>query len=535
MVVKCFKNWIGVEFLEKLSSLQKIGQRFAAGFPSYEISDDYVRLVKEYKIGNVILFKENIKSKEQLSALCVKLQALIQRETGHPAFIAIDQEGGVVSRLSSDAAVTPSAMAIAATGNVQNAYEAGLITGRELMAMGVNMNLAPDMDVNSNPRNPVIGVRSYGDTAEAVGSFGVQMIHGLRDAGVLCTAKHFPGHGDTAVDSHLGLPSVDKTLEELKACELKPFQAAIQAGVSAVMTSHILFPRLEPDGLPATMSRRIITDLLKNELGFSGLVLSDCMMMNAIQGHFGTVNGCLMAAKAGVDLIFISHSRELAGEAARAMLEAYENGGLDRDEMDASVQRMIRFKEDMLKRTVPDLRVVGCEANREAVSRMMAEAVTEVNVPPAGRPELGASPLFLGCYPFRPTIASNPEDQGISFPRFMAERLGGDFLMTSIDPVKEEIKAAEKAAAGHSCLVVGTYNGHLKPGQTGLVKALCLTGIPVVCVALRNPYDLTDLPLNVYALAAYAYDDLSLNAIANVLSFKAQAPGRLPVTLPKHR
>ena len=244
------------------------------------------------------------------------------KKQGYPAFIAIDQEGGVVSRLGSDAAVIPSAMAIAATGDTNNAYEAGLITGRELMAMGVNMNLAPDMDVNSNPRNPVIGVRSYGDTAETVSSFRGSNIWGLQDSGVLCTAKHFPGHGDTAVDSHLGLPCVDKTLEELRDCELKPFQAAIPAGVSAVMTSHILFPRLEPDGLPATMSRRIITDLLKKELGFSGLVLSDCMMMNAIQGHFGTVNGCLMAAKAGVDLIFISHSREFAGEAARAMLEA---------------------------------------------------------------------------------------------------------------------------------------------------------------------------------------------------------------------
>lgn len=517
--------------MERLSSLKKIGQRFAAGFPSYEISEEFIDLVKEYKIGNVILFKENIKSKEQLFALCGELQLLIQKETGYPAFIAIDQEGGVVSRLGSDAAVIPSAMAIAATGNAQNAYAAGLITGRELMAMGVNMNLAPDMDVNSNPRNPVIGVRSYGDTAETVSRFGAQMIRGLRDAGILCTAKHFPGHGDTAVDSHLGLPCVDKTLEELKACELKPFEAAIQAGVSAVMTSHILFPKLEPEGLPATMSRRIITGLLKKELGFSGLTLSDCMMMNAIQGHFGTVNGCLMAAKAGVDLIFISHSNKLAGEAARAMLEAYENGELDADEMDESVQKILLFKEDMVKMPVCELQTAGCKAHREAVSRMMAEAVTEVNVPMTGRPELGSSPLFLGCYPFRPTIASNPEDQGISFPRFMAERFGGDHLMTSIDPGEAEIEAAVKAASGHTCLVIGTYNGHLKPGQTALAKALHSTGIPTVCVALRNPYDLAGFPPEVYTLAAYEYDDLSLNAVASVLSGKAKAQGKLPVSL----
>ncbi len=518
--------------MERLSAKQKIGQRFAAGFPSTVISDDFIRLVKEYKIGNVILFKENIQSKEQLYSLCRALQTLIMAETGYPAFIAIDQEGGVVSRLSDDAAVIPSAMAIAATGNVQNAYEAGLLTGRELNALGVNFNLAPDMDVNSNPCNPVIGVRSYGDTPETVCAYGTHMIRGLTDAGILCTAKHFPGHGDTAVDSHLGLPCVEKSLGELQACELKPFAAAIRAGVSAVMTSHILFPILEPDKLPATMSRRIITGLLKNEMGFTGLVLSDCMMMSAIREHYGTVQGCLMAAKAGVDLIFISHSCELAGEAAHAMLKACENGGLDAGEMDVSVEKILRLKQNILSRPVEPLEVVGCDAHREAVSRMMTKAVTEVHVPPAGRPKLGPSPLFLGCYPFRPTIASNPEDRGISFPKFMAERLGGDFLITSTDPNEAEIDAAVALSAGHSCLVAGTYNGHLKPGQTALVRALAATGIPTVCVALRNPYDLSYIPSNVYTLAAYAYDELSLNAVLKVLAMKAEAPGKLPVTLP---
>ena len=518
--------------MENLSAKQKVGQRFAAGFPSVAISDDFIRLVKEYRIGNVILFKENIQSREQLHSLCRALQALIMKETGYPAFITIDQEGGVVSRLPEDAAAIPSAMAIAATGNVQNAYDAGLLTGRELNALGINFNLAPDMDINSNPRNPVIGVRSFSDTPETVSAYGTHMIRGLVDAGILCTAKHFPGHGDTAVDSHLNLPCVDKSLEELKACELKPFAAAIGAGVSAVMTSHILFPKLEPDQLPATMSRRIITGLLKEEMGFSGLVLSDCMMMNAIREHYGTVKGCLMAAKAGGDLIFVSHSCELAGEAAKAMLEAYENGELDADEMDASVEKILRLKRNMLSRHAEPLEVAGCGAHREAVSRMMAQAVTEVHVPPAGRPGLGPSPLFLGCHPFRPTIASNPEDQGISFPRFMAARLGGDFLITSNDPDDAEIAAAVASSAGHSCLVAGTYNGHLKPGQTALVRALAATGIPTVCVALRNPYDLSDIPRNVYALAAYAYDTLSLNAVFRVLCGQSRAPGKLPVALP---
>lgn len=205
----------------------------------------------------------------------------------------------MVSRLGADAAVVPSAMCVSATGEPRNAYLAGLITGRELSALGVNFDLAPVMDVNSNPHNPVIGVRSYGDAPETVSRYGVEMIRGLTEGGVLSCAKHFPGHGDTALDSHLSLPRVDKTLEELESCELAPFRAAIEAGVPAVMTTHILFPELEPDGVPATMSRRIITGILKERMGFKGLVVSDCMMMQAIQTYYGTVNGIVAGGLRG--------------------------------------------------------------------------------------------------------------------------------------------------------------------------------------------------------------------------------------------
>ncbi len=206
------------------------GQRLVVGFPGYEIPKELRELVREYYVGNIILFAENIRDNAQLKRLCGELQELVREATGLPAFITIDQEGGVVSRLGADAAVVPSAMCVSATGEPRNAYLAGLITGRELSALGVNFDLAPVMDVNSNPHNPVIGVRSYGDAPETVSRYGVEMIRGLTEGGVLSCAKHFPGHGDTALDSHLSLPRVDKTLEELESCELAPFRAAIEAG-----------------------------------------------------------------------------------------------------------------------------------------------------------------------------------------------------------------------------------------------------------------------------------------------------------------
>ena len=324
---------------------EQIGQRLVTGFPGTELTEDFRRMVREYKISNVILFRENITDCAQLKQLCGEIQALVRRETGHGAFITADQEGGLVTRLPGDAVNVPGAMAIAATGDPENAYRAGLLTGRELRALGVNFDLAPSVDVNSNPENPVIGARSYGDTPQEVSRYANRMIRGLLDGGVLCSAKHFPGHGDTDTDSHLALPCVDKSMEELERTELLPFREAVRAGVPAVMTTHILFPQLEPEHLPATMSRRIMTGLLREQMGFDGLIVSDCMEMRAIKDHFGTVNGVVAAMAAGVDLVFISHDTLLSGQAARAAEQAVAEGRLSAAEMQASVQRILALKE----------------------------------------------------------------------------------------------------------------------------------------------------------------------------------------------
>lgn len=512
----------------KLDLAHQIGQRVVVGFPAPEIPDELRELVKRHHVANFILFAENIQDKHQLRNLCDDLQALVKAETGTAALITIDQEGGVVSRLGEYAAVVPSAMCISATGKPQYAYQAGLITARELHALGVNFNLAPCVDINSNSQNPVIGVRSYSDNPETVSLYGAEMIRGLLDGGILCSAKHFPGHGDTAVDSHLGLPKVDKSLAELENCELVPFLAAIKADVPAVMTTHILFPQIEPDLLPATMSRRIITGLLKDRLGFQGLVLSDCMMMQAIQAHYGTVNGIVAAIGAGVDLVFTSHSMALAADACFAIEEALREGRLSRAEMEASVQKILFYKEKLIR---PDanVQIVGCGEHREAVRKMMESGLTLVRAPLGQCPPLGGAPLFLGCHPFRPTIASNPEDERISFPKTMQEALGGVALLTPVNPTANEIAEIVRHAQGRSTIVIGTYNGHIKTGQLDLIRALSHLPIPVICVALRNPYDLLMLPPNVTCVAAYQYNDQSMAAVIKLLKGELQPVGKLPL------
>jgi len=504
-----------------------LGQHLVTGFQGPEMTAEFVESVRKYHIGNVILFEYNVVNRDQLSRLCADIRALVLDATGYPPFITIDQEGGAVSRLKEDCAIFPSAMAIAATGQPENARTAGLITAQELRAMGVNFNLAPVVDVNSNPNNPVIGVRSYGDDPRKVAEYGLAMAQGLTEGGILCSLKHFPGHGDTAVDSHLGLPRVEKTLAELETCELIPFQACIDAGVPAVMTTHILFPELEPDGVPATMSRRILTDLLKNRMGFKGLVISDCMMMGAIQQFYGTVEGSVAAIGAGVDLVFVSHSPKLASEAIDAIHAALDAGKLDADEFEASTQKILRYKAQM-NTTLPPLASVGSPEHRAASERITLAAITTVQDAPF---TLGDRPLFLGCYRFRPTMASSPEDTSLSFTDTLAQLLGGDALGTSQNPTPDEVRQALKKAAGHTSLVIGTYNARQREGQLMLVREAAKLSLPLCVVALRNPYDLADIPAGVLTLAAYDYDRRTLPVLAEVISGRLKAAGKLPVRL----
>ena len=233
-----------------------VGQRLMAGFPGTELDAGFIELVRECKVGNVILFHRNVESAAQLKRLCASIRRLIVRETGIEPFIAIDQEGGVVSRFSPDMAITPGGLALAAAGG-DAPYRAAVITAAQLREAGVNFDLAPVLDVNSNPLNPVVGVRSFGDVPEEAAERAMGFMRGLLDGGVMPCGKHFPGHGDTDTDSHIGLPKVEKGRAELDACELVPFKRAIAEGIPAIMTSHVLFPALEPERLPATMSKRM--------------------------------------------------------------------------------------------------------------------------------------------------------------------------------------------------------------------------------------------------------------------------------------
>lgn len=502
----------------------QVGQRLVGGFPGKEMSPEFIRLVREYKLGNVILFQHNVESMEQLRQLCREIQGLIRKETGHSAFITIDQEGGVVTRLPGDGCNVPGAMAVAATGQPENARTLAKITANELKYLGVSFNLAPVMDINNNPQNPVIGVRSYGDTAETVTRFGVETVKGYQEGNMLACAKHFPGHGDTNVDSHLGLPVIDKSLEELEELELKPFRAAIENGIPAVMSSHILFPKLEPEQVPCTMSKRIITGILKEKLGFQGLVLSDCMEMDAIQKYYGTAKGVAAAMEAGVDMVFVSHSADLLEESFQEVYKAVEEGRLSKEEMEKTAAKIQTYKEKYLSKWQTEQGCSEEERQQEREIRRKSITLTQGEIF-----SLGEAPFFTGCAGYRATQVSNEKQMSEAFAEYLAKRLGGKAFVTSKNPNSEERKKALLLAKGASSIVVGTYNGHLQPEQKELIKELERLGCPVMAIALRNPYDLFDLPERVTGIAAWDNSPMTLELLSEMLRGEWTPEGILPI------
>ena len=504
---------------------EMLGQKLIFGFHGTELPEEFQALVREYKIGNVILFARNIVSAEQLRRLCAQIQALVREVTGYPAFIVIDQEGGGVSRIPDDAVNVPGAMAIAATGDPDSARIAAEITVRQLRGLGPNFNMAPVLDVNTNPQNPVIGVRSFGDDPNYAAQFGVAAIRAYENAGIYRCGKHFPGHGDTSVDSHLGLPKIEKTLEELEEAELIPFRRCIEAGIPAIMSSHILFPKIETENVPCTMSRTFITGLLKEKLGFRGLIFTDCLEMHAIQTYYGSAKGAVAAIKAGVDMAELSHTISLMWETARAVNEAAEAGEFDLDEIRQSVEKILKVKESILVQPEPEL--CNRPEDRETVQALSRKAITCC----AGTPFLpDEDTFFCGCGNYQVSPAANPDEQALPFPEHMAAAFGGGSMTTTLKPGEEEIAAAVKAAAPYVRILLGTINANMFPEQLALAQALAATGKELTVVALGSPYELPLLPDCTCKIAAYEYSVPCFRALEEVFRGGA-VTGRLPVRL----
>ena len=565
MLMPDFRNW------------QKQGESKATGFTV--MNDEVGSIIKKYHLGGVILFAENVVGTEQTARLTDGLQ---KASPELPLFITIDQEGGIVTRLQTGTNL-PGNMALGAARSEKYAYQTGEIIGKELSSLGVSVNFGPALDVNNNPGNPVIGVRSFSSNPELVSKLGIQTIKGLQSQNMAATTKHFPGHGDTAVDSHYGLPLVSHDKERLRSVELVPFQKAIDEGVDMVMTAHVQFPAFDDttytskkDGqeimVPATLSKKVLTGLLREEMGFEGVIVTDALNMKAIADNFGQEEAVVLALKSGVDIALMPaqvNSLQMEGNLSsvfNAVKEAIETGNLPIEQVNKSVKRILELKE---KRGIltPDntqidekvenaLNVVGNQDHLKKEKKMAEDAVTllknEDKTLPF-KPKKNDKVLVLA--PFA--------DQVEAMARSIQELKGK----------KKEVKVTGYAFSGKSFnedvaamideadyVITGSYVVKNDPAvNDGVIddsiqdSSKWATAFPravmkdaeaknkeFVLMSLRNPYDAANFEeakavLAVYGFKGYsngAYRQPNIPAGIKTIFGESKPKGKLPVDIP---
>jgi beta-N-acetylhexosaminidase len=508
--------------LDALTLEQKVGQLMMVGFAGTEVDESVRALVKGRQVGGVCLFRRNIEDAAQVARLNAALGQLLAGAI--PPLIAVDQEGGSVVRVPRGSLVLPGNMALAATRSAALAYSAGKAQAEDLALLGFNTNLAPVLDVNLNPRNPVIGVRSFGDRPELVSEFGADFIRGQQDANMVTIAKHFPGHGDTDADSHLVLPVMDATEAQVLA-QLEPFRVAIAGGLDGMMTAHVAIPRMTGDDLPATLSPRLLTGLLREKMGYSGLVITDELEMEAIAQRFGVGRAAVMAVQAGADMVLIPWRPEKKTEVHQALLAAARSGELSPQRLDGAVRSILRTK---LRRGLfhtprpPSDRDDGLGERQQIAEQIAHHSVTLLRLDEHTFPLRGGRRVGV--------VTAEPE-----LGRAIRRRVQGAVVM-SVQPFSTPAQRAKDRARAIrlfarpqvEVVVVGVVNSR----QLELVTLAAASGKPVVVVTMGLPYLAEEMDEARTVLALYGTREVSAEAGAAALFGEKGTPGRLPVSLP---
>ena len=501
-------------------------------------------MIGSYHVGGVVLVESNAHDPQQVRRLTGELQALAASSgQGIPLFVSINHEGGTVVRITEGVTAFPGNMAVGATGSPHDAYTSAALAAYELRAMGINMNLAPVLDVNDNPMNPVIGARSFGDSPAAVAENGRLAVRGTQEAGIIAVGKHFPGHGSVSVDSHSGLPTLDKTAGELLQHELVPFQAAIDAGVAAIMTAHIALPALDATGRPSTLSPAVLTGLLRQQMGYNGLIMTDSLGMGAVTAGRGQDQAALEAVLAGADILLSTTPMQAHIAIVDTLESAVRRGDIPVQRIDQSVLRILRAKYayGLFEASSPvDLGVVGSPPHQAVADEIALRAVTVVR-DTAGLIPLPPPPLRL--------LLVSPDDlpaaasgTGTAFADLLRRR---GYTVTELvfnvgsAQSRKQVRAQALAqAAAHDLLVFGEwqlitrYVNDDDLWQEQLIGALVEANPRLVVVSWYNPAAILRCPQVPAFLTAYGDTPAQVAAVAAVLTGDQEPTGHLPMTLP---
>lgn len=533
--------WVD-ETLSSMSLREKIGQliqvRVYGKFLNRqdEVFKNLQKEIEDYDIGGVVLYAGNI---YESALLLNELQEL----SDLPLLVSADFEHGASFRIA-DTTSFPWNMAIGAAGSEEFAYQQGMITAQESRALGVHWLFAPVVDVNNNPDNPVINIRSYGEDPQLVARMGSAFIRGARAGGALTTAKHFPGHGDTATDTHIGMAVVPSDLQRLDSVELVPFKSAIEAGADAVMTVHAAVPKVTQDPeVPATLSKEILTDLLRHRLQFDGIVITDAMEMGGIRNKYWSGLAAVRAFHAGADVIMLPTN---VAAAINEIERAVEMGLIPVERIDASVTRILRVKSSLglhRERTVSidRLKEIIAHPENEALAQQIADrSITAVKnddsllpVNPVDNPKIFSLVLDSG-------MATDPGEIFQSEMRKVYPSLTAEWANARVS--EDQIEDILKYAKNSDLIVCATFarvaSGRniigIPEGQQIIIEKLLKTQKPFVWIAFGNPYVLERFPKVGTYLCTFSYSDVSQRAAVKAISGVIPIDGKMPVSIPKH-
>ena len=512
--------------LSSMTVAQKIGQLLIVPSTSVDLNEDVGRFITATHAGNIVVLDSSGETPSQLRDELGQLQQVAQASNaGIPLLIGVDQEGGDISRLQQGFTLFPDAMALGAAGSADLAREQGRAMGEEMRATGINLDLAPVMDVNTNPDNPVIGLRSFGDRPPLVEQLGTAFIAGLHDAGVLATAKHFPGHGATSQDSHVTLPVVTEDQSTLEQVDLPPFQAALRAGVDAVLVAHVSYPALDPNrGVPASLSKPIVSGLLRGQLGFNGAVISDDLGMRAITDHYSLGEAAVQAILAGEDMVILTTPANETDTVVSALVSAVSSGRISEQRLNESVTRILRLKQ----RIAPpgDLSSVGDQAHEAVASAVSEQAVTAIagNGQQLNASLLSGDRLLVVSPSFLPRAGTGTE---------LGEDVRRRYAATEeivVDPDSGAGRSAALAAApGAAAVVVATSEGSAANDQ--FVRAMLAANPHSTVLLLELPYEARAFPSATSVMATLGDIPDQVEAAVAVVFGERPANGVMPVAI----
>ncbi|HBT39351.1 MAG: Glycoside hydrolase family 3 domain protein [Thermotoga sp. 50_1627] len=490
-----------------------VGQLFLIGIKGKEVDEETLRVLRFVKPGFVILFARNVETPKQVLSLVKQVRSVLNEDV----VFAVDQEGGIVTRFREGFAVSPGAMAIAATGNAENAYRAAKVLAREMRAVGVSWNLAPVVDINDNPNNPGIGVRSFSDRPDVVAQFATRFYEGLKEENVASCAKHFPGKGSVSLDAHLEMPTLDKSLEDLDGWEFVPFKTLIEKGIDSIMPSHVYLPKIQSTKEPATVSHEIVTKILRERLKYDGIAVADDLLMGGIVKNMTVEEAVVKSFAAGMDVMTVCHEPDAQISSKRTLLKRIEQDALLQKRLEESIRRIQRFKQKFAIKDLPD------EIHFDPENQRIMQEIAENSITLVSDRD-GMLPLRLdendSVFAVKLSRLVQVQESDVGVP-WVAEQIATRFNC-KLSVLDENTKIEE----GYRC-VVFTENAHLSNWQKQLLFQVRKKFKKVLLVALRNPYDCNLIESS--SICTYGYEMVSQKALLKVLLGELKPVGKLPV------